>query len=75
MVEKEGIITGSYEKCEDASCHTIAHIVMIKPPKAEVMAWMAGTGPMPPRKAQFWHMKVCSNHTWRSPLPSFAPTV
>jgi hypothetical protein len=66
MKEKEGIITDSYAKCSDISCHTIAHMVMIKPPKAEVMAWMAGTGPKPPRKAQFWHLKVRSGAGTRS---------
>jgi hypothetical protein len=58
MKEKEGIITDAYAKCADISCNTIAKMVMVKPPKAEVMAWMAGTGPKPPRKAQFWHFKV-----------------
>eukprot|EP00962_Isochrysis_galbana_P001116 scaffold284_cov127-Isochrysis_galbana.AAC.6 len=61
MKEKEGIITDAYAKCADISCNTIAKMVMVKPPKAEVMAWMAGTGPMPPRKAQFWHFKVRSS--------------
>ena len=58
MKEKYGIITDAYAKCADVSCHTIAKMALIKPPKAEVMAWMAGTGPKPPRVAQFWYRKV-----------------
>jgi len=54
----KGIETAAWEKCYHAKCSFIAKIELIYPPKAEVLAYLDGTGPKPARKAQFWWFRA-----------------
>jgi len=58
MADNFGINTTGGEKCVTVNCSTIAKIQLIKPPKAEALAYMAGTGPKPARIGQFWWLRA-----------------
>lgn len=80
-----GVSFEAWSKCVTVNCSTIAKLTLVKPPKAQVLAYMAG-GPKPKRIASFWWLRadqrprVAEMHTVELPItsssvPSLAKTV
>jgi len=53
MMKPYGVSFEAWNKCDNVNCSTIGKIALIKPPKAAVLAYLAG-GPKPARVAGFW---------------------
>ena len=52
-----GVSFEAWGKCRNENCSTIAKIALKKPPKSEVLAYVAG-GPKPKRIATFWWLQA-----------------